>query len=66
MNLHEHWKLMDFAPGLPPQGWGGLRGGLDFRDLSNLFTRLLEFDPHTRVVFTSREPLPEPFAADKR
>jgi hypothetical protein len=45
---------------------GGTEGGLDFRDLSNLFTHLLEFDPHTRVIFTSREPLPEPFAADKR
>jgi tetratricopeptide (TPR) repeat protein len=26
----------------------------------------LEFAPHTRVIFTSREALPEPFAADKR
>jgi len=37
-----------------------------FQNLSGLFTRLLEFDPHTRVIFTSREDLPEPFAADKR
>ena len=37
-----------------------------FRNLSGLFTRLLESDPHTRLVFTSREDLPEPFAPQKR
>ena len=43
-----------------PSGFGNPKG------LGALFTRLLEFDPHTRVIFTSRETLPEPFAADKR
>jgi len=37
-----------------------------FGNLSGLFTRLLESDGHTRLVFTSREDLPEPFAPDQR
>jgi len=37
-----------------------------FRNLSGLFTRLLESDPNTRLVFTSRQDLPEPFAPHKR
>jgi len=36
------------------------------KGLGALFTRLLEFDSHTRVIFTSREDLPEPFDPDKR
>jgi len=36
------------------------------KGLGGLFTRLLETDPHTRLVFTSREDLPEPFAPHKR
>jgi tetratricopeptide (TPR) repeat protein len=43
-----------------PWGFGNPKG------LGGLFTRLLETDPHTRLVFTSREDLPEPFAPDKR
>ena len=41
-------------------------GGLGFGNLSGLFTRLLETDGHTRLVFTSRQDLPAPFAPDKR
>jgi tetratricopeptide (TPR) repeat protein len=37
-----------------------------FRNLSGLLTRLLETDPHTRLVFTSRQDLPAPFAPDQR
>jgi tetratricopeptide (TPR) repeat protein len=40
---------------------GGIEGGL-----GELFTRLLATDRHTRLVFTSREALPAPFAPDGR
>jgi len=40
---------------------GGIEGGL-----GELFTRLLETDPRTRIVFTSRQDLPAPFAPHKR
>jgi hypothetical protein len=40
-------------------------GGRDFQELSRLFTTLLDADTHTRLIFTSREALPEPFAPIK-
>jgi tetratricopeptide (TPR) repeat protein len=54
--------VVDNAESVLSDPWG-------FRNpkgLGGLFTRLLKSDPHTRLVFTSREDLPAPFAPDQR
>lgn len=38
----------------------------DCTAIFSLCKRLLEADPHTRLVFTTREPLPPPFAVTRR
>ncbi|MDM8531782.1 tetratricopeptide repeat protein [Anaerolineales bacterium HSG25] len=52
---------------VPPPFGRGLGGGLAvLPDLLTLLTTLLETAPHTRLIFTSREALPAPFADPTR
>ncbi|MDM8520671.1 tetratricopeptide repeat protein, partial [Anaerolineales bacterium HSG6] len=62
------------TPPTPPKGWNtapppfgsGLGAGAGLTDLLTLLTTLLETAPHTRLIFTSREALPAPFADPTR